>query len=315
MSTTPPAPRAGLSRRTFLARTGVATVGAVAWAAGCSPAPGGGRRPGPGTTGVPAGTTLRRHDGDLRITTADQVVENLDIHGFVRVDAPGVTIRRCRIRGGPFADRDADPRGPVPPGGWPGPSMLFCPNGRGLLIEDCTILPDDPIFWIGGLKGYGFTARRLDVSRVQDTAMTYGDDCLIEACWFHDQETGEFDPRGKADGPSHTDGVQVQGGRNVRIIGNDMSGNHNAAIMVTQDHAKTDDLVIRGNWLDDGGVSLNISQKARPPITGVVVEDNRFGRGQRVVGTAGLYSPQTQITLRGNVWDDDGTPARIRPGA
>src|SRR5690242_11944876 len=59
---------------------------------------GAGGRPGPGNTGVPAGTTLTRHDGNLVITKAGAVYDRLDIHGFVIVKAPDVTIRRSVIR-------------------------------------------------------------------------------------------------------------------------------------------------------------------------------------------------------------------------
>ena len=48
-------------------------------------------------TGVPQGTTLRDHQGDLRITTAGQVVTDLRVSGTVYVDAPGVTLRRVII--------------------------------------------------------------------------------------------------------------------------------------------------------------------------------------------------------------------------
>ncbi|MBB4906374.1 hypothetical protein [Actinophytocola algeriensis] len=48
-------------------------------------------------TGVPRGATLRDHQGDLRITTAGQVVEDLRVSGAVIVEAPGVTLRRVVV--------------------------------------------------------------------------------------------------------------------------------------------------------------------------------------------------------------------------
>lgn len=299
----------GWSRRTFLVRSGAAAAASVAWAAGCRVPDAG--RPNARNTGVPAGTTLRRHDGNLRVTTPNEVVEDLDIRGFVTIAAPGVRMRRCRVRGGAFRDMDADPRGPKPAQGWPNPSLVFCPDGRGFVIEDCLLLPDAPSFWIDGIKGYGFTARRLDISRVQDTALCYGNDVVFDRCFMHDHETGAFDPRGAGDGPSHSDGVQVQGGRNVRITGCSFGGAYNAAIQVTQDHAKTDDLLIEGNWLGGGQVSVNISQKPRGPITGVILRNNRFDRNQHL-GKPGFYDAGTELTQTGNVWDDNGEPLTIR---
>lgn len=45
-------------------------------------------------TGVPQGATLREHQGNLRITTAGQVVSDLRVTGTVIVEAPNVTLRR-----------------------------------------------------------------------------------------------------------------------------------------------------------------------------------------------------------------------------
>jgi hypothetical protein len=48
-------------------------------------------------TGVPLGATLGDHYGDLRITTAGQVVTDLRVNGSVIVDAPNVTLRRVLV--------------------------------------------------------------------------------------------------------------------------------------------------------------------------------------------------------------------------
>src|SRR5207237_8813035 len=59
-----------------------------------------GGQPGPNNTGVPAGTTLTVFNGDLTIDTAGATYSNLDIHGYVKVNAPNVTIKNSIIRGG-----------------------------------------------------------------------------------------------------------------------------------------------------------------------------------------------------------------------
>jgi hypothetical protein len=48
-------------------------------------------------TGVPLGASLGDHHGDLRITTAGQVVADLRVTGTVIVDAPNVTLRRVLV--------------------------------------------------------------------------------------------------------------------------------------------------------------------------------------------------------------------------
>jgi hypothetical protein len=48
-------------------------------------------------TGVPIGTALSTHNGDLRITTAGEVVSDLRVTGSVIVDAPNVTLKRVLV--------------------------------------------------------------------------------------------------------------------------------------------------------------------------------------------------------------------------
>lgn len=53
--------------------------------------------PSAANTGVPVGATLDDRHGDLRITTAGQVVTDLRVTGSVIVDAPNVTLRRVIV--------------------------------------------------------------------------------------------------------------------------------------------------------------------------------------------------------------------------
>jgi len=48
-------------------------------------------------TGVPAGTTLTKVTGEMKIDTPNAVIDGNDIDGCVTVTAPGVTIRRSKI--------------------------------------------------------------------------------------------------------------------------------------------------------------------------------------------------------------------------
>lgn len=63
----------------------------------CEPDPEACGYPGPNTTGVPAGTDLTVHDGDLEITEEGAVIDGLDIKGCVIVHAPGVTLRNSKV--------------------------------------------------------------------------------------------------------------------------------------------------------------------------------------------------------------------------
>jgi len=84
--------------------------------------------------------------------------------------------------------------------------------------------------------------------------------------------------------------------------------------MVTPNTGVVSDAQIVGNWLDNGGCTVNISEKGRGPIHGLVVKDNRFGRATSVLDCA-VIMPATTAAVAvttGNVWDDTGLPARIR---
>lgn len=108
------------------------------------PAPG---WPGAGTTGVPDGTSLRRHVGDLHIRTPGAIVDGLLVTGSVFVEAPDVTLRRTRIS--------------------PGDGAIFGvrqqPGARGLVIEECEI--DGSVEYGVRQEAPGLTVRRSRIFR------------------------------------------------------------------------------------------------------------------------------------------------------
>jgi hypothetical protein len=245
---------------------------------------------------VPAGTALTVHNGDLSITKEGAVIDGLDIRGFVKVNAANVTIRNSIIRG-----RN------------PGTTnySLITSTKPGVVIEDSELVASIASPWIDGLKGYGFTARRLNIHNVVDTALIYGDNTTIEKSWLHGNLHFLQDPQHNGT-PSHDDNIQVQGGRNIRLIGNTLEGAYNTGLMVTQDYSITSNRRFTGNWADGGGCTVNIAEKGKGPIQGLVVSDNRFGRNTRVPDCPVIAPPTTPMIAEGNVYDDTGLPARIR---
>ncbi len=251
-------------------------------------------KPGPTNTGVPAGTVLTPHYGNLTITTPGARLDGIDLHGFLDIKAPDVVVTRSLIRGGPTTVNKS----------------LIHSTGARVIISDTTLLPSHPSVDVDGLKGHGFTASRLDVSGTVDTALIYGNDTTIRNSWLHDNRHYLVDPS-QGGTPSHDDSVQVQGGSRIRITNNTMSGAWNAAVQVTQDYAVTSDLQVTGNWLGGGGCTVNIAQKARGPIAGLVVSDNLFSRDSRL--DCAIISPSTTVlTAVNDLWVDTLTPVRIR---
>ena len=98
-------------------------------------------KPSSATTGVPAGTRLTRHNGDIVVTTPGTILDALDIYGFVKIRAANVTVKRCRVRGsGPGTNNTG---------------LVDCNNAnvRNALIQDCLLVPDHPSVWLDGVIG------------------------------------------------------------------------------------------------------------------------------------------------------------------
>ena len=254
-------------------------------------------RPDAASTGVPDGTRLTRHDGDLVITTPGARYDALDVHGFVVVRAPDVTITRSLIRGG---DKDGN-RGLV---------TVDHADAKRFVIEDSTIRPDKASVWYDGIKGSGFTARRVDVWGTVDNIKVHGDDVLVEDSWLHDSRWYAWDPNQR--GPSHNDGVQVLGGSRITLRGNSITGASNGAVQVTQDFREVRGLDISGNWFDGGTCSVKVSHKGRDSGPQVQLRDNRFGILQSILGCSSLATHRTDLQASGNVWDLTGLPAPVR---
>jgi hypothetical protein len=282
----PPSPTASAAASTTPSKT----------AAAPTKRPGG--RPGPSNTGVPAGTALTRHDGDLVVTRDGTVVDSLDVYGFINVRASNVTIRRTRVHG-----RDPGTTG----------SSLIAAYGdhRNLVIEDSTLHGDVRSLYLDGLKGRNFTARRLDISGVVDTIQTFGDNVTIVDSWLHDNNHFTEDPT-HADNQSHDDNIQVQGGTNVLIQNNTMDGAHNAAIMVTQDYSLTSNLRVIGNSIAGGSCSMNVAESNKGGISSILVRDNVFGSSR--LSRCAVIAPTTSTpTMQNNTYTDGGV-VTVRKG-
>jgi hypothetical protein len=249
-------------------------------------------RPGPSNTGVPEGTPLQVHQGDLTVTTDGAVIDGLDIRGFLTVQADDVTVRRSIIRG-----RN--------PGRTEMSLVAAYGEHRGLTIEDTTLLPSVATPYLDGIKGSNFTASRLDVSGVVDNAVVFGDNVAITDSWFH--RPSYFTPwPAQPDNQTHNDNVQIEGGRNITIARNTFEDAHNAAVMITQNYARSSDILITGNQLSGGGCTINLSEKGRGPI-GATVIGNRFGPS-RYAGCAVIAPDSSVPVMRDNTFTGTGAP-------
>ena len=232
-------------------------------------------RPGPSSTGVPAGTRLTP-SGSIAVTTSGAVVEDLDVTGSITVKADDVTIRRVRVTSGDYY-----------------PIRYFDNHNVGLLVEDSEIIGTTADV-TSAIAFAHYTARRLDVHGTAD-GFKADADVLIEDCWIHDLTNGPG---------QHNDGVQTTGGQGVTIRHTSISGASNAAVQAGDEGAATEDLTIECSALSGGGYTLNIRGSGATVPRNTRVVGNRFGRDS-------AYGPWTfddpSPTVTGNVWDDDGT--------
>jgi hypothetical protein len=253
-------------------------------------------QPGPGNTGVPAGTSLTVHDGDLTITTAGATYSGLDIHGFVKVEAPNVTIKNSIIRGG------------------------VAPNDIGLvndtdnsatnfLIEDSELVPMDPSVQIDGIKGWNYTALRVDIHGTTDGAKMYGPNATIENSYIHGLVTYAHDPD-HGGGQSHNDGVQILSGSNLKLTGNTIIGSSGTALMITQDHGKVSNVVVEHNWLSGGNCTINITPKPMASLSAVTIDNNIF-TDNSALSCPILDTKKVNLSTAGNTFAGSGAPVPV----
>jgi hypothetical protein len=261
------------------------------------PKPPAGGQPGPGNTGVPAGTQLKVHQGNLVIDTPGATYDSLDIRGFVDVRAANVKITKSIIRGGVATGN----RGVV---------NVTNAGVKNFVLEDSEVRPDKPSVLLDGVLGGNFTLRRVEVNGGVDTVKAFKSNVTIEASWLHGTQYFANDPNHNG-GPTHNDGIQVQGGDKISIVGNRIEGASNAAIMVTQNSAATTNLAINRNWLDNGGCSVNIVPNHLASMSTVELKGNQFGNNTRVANCAVATTPAVSLNASGNMITGTSTPARI----
>ena len=248
-------------------------------------------------TGVRPGTRLAVHRGDIVITTPGTVIENKDIYGFVKIRAANVVIRNCRVRGS----------GP----GRSNTGLIDCNhrNVRNALIEDCLLVPDKPSVWLDGVIGKEYTARRCHVYNTVDgfgvynvTQKTAPVNVRIESCYVHDLSYFSKDPN-HANGPTHNDCVQIQGGANIVIRGNNFqgflsrtAGTQNMGdrrwcqgILVQPNVAPITNSDISYNWFDGCKVHIYFVVPAGKTVLFGSCKGNRSGVNQYRYGGTSTY--------------------------
>lgn len=260
---------------------------------GAAPGPAPGGRPTGESTGVPAGVGLVSHYGDIVVTQPGTVLDGLDIHGFVDIKAADVTIRNSILRGGTATFN----RGMVTNYGY-----------DNLVIVDSDFIPEHETVWQDGIKGWDFTARRVHVRGNVDSVKIQGDNVRIEGSLLENSTYYASDPN-QGGGATHNDGIQIQKGLNISVVGNTIRGHSNFAILGAASIGATPKLMVSGNWLDGGHCTVKLQELNGHALT-VTATDNIFGPNRKVdcplVATRG-----SEVTASGNVMEPNGTPVNV----
>ncbi|NYI75721.1 right-handed parallel beta-helix repeat-containing protein [Nocardioides panzhihuensis] len=255
--------------------------------------------PGSGHIGVPRKKKLRVHRGDLVIRTAGKVVDGLEVHGRVSVEAPNVTIRNTRVI--------------VPTGSETSGISNNNDKGRGMRVRNVEVRAASAASGVNGVVGHDFTLESSEIHHVTDQVHITGSNVTVRNNWFHHNYHFESDPY-QGGGASHDDSIQIIGGGNITIAGNRFTGAYNAGVQITQSIRDVNGVTIRDNLLGGGGCTVNIAEKGRGPVEGVVIRDNRFLSDQRIDGCAIIRPTTTKVSHSGNVWDDTGGPVTVSRG-
>ena len=247
-------------------------------------------KPSAATTGVPAGTTLRVHQGDLTVTKPGTVIDGLDVRGAIRVRANDVTIRNTVVRGRPVS------------------SILhlvqIADDARRTTIVDSEIYGAQPSPYVMGVLGGSFTLLRVDIHDVIDQVSVIGSDVLVEDSWLHDNLYYAKDPN-HGGTPSHDDNIQIYAGSNLRFTGNRLEDSSSAAVMITQGRSPVSNIRFEDNWINHGACSVNITPSRFGPLSAAAVTGNRFGTDTRLNHCGVILPSSTSITDARNSFADN----------
>ncbi|MCW2644723.1 MAG: hypothetical protein QOF87_4426 [Pseudonocardiales bacterium] len=253
-------------------------------------------KPSAATTGVPVGTHLTRHNGNITVTRAGTRINAMDLYGFLVIKAANVLVTNSVIRGG------------VATGGNPGLVSNTWAAATNFVLQDSTVVPAHPSVRLDGVRGANYTLTRVDIYGTVDGAKVIGNNVRIQNSWIHGLVHYAHDPY-QGNGPSHNDAVQVLNGRNVHMTGNALVGGSNSALQITQGNGVVAGLGFTGNWVDGGGCSVNVADIPLTTMSGITVSYNRFSHTSTFRNCAIIVSNGVNLTAGGNTWV--GTNTRV----
>ncbi|WP_214409871.1 hypothetical protein [Sphaerisporangium fuscum] len=239
------------------------------------------------TTGPKPGTQLRVV-GETTVKKAGEVVEGVEIHGKLNIEADDVVVRNVRVVG---------------QGDW---AIIQRQGVSGADISDVEIMGDGTTKVDTAVLNQGgqISVRRANIHTVSNGIVT--DHGVIEDCYLHDFKEFPGD---------HVDAIQIGGSP---MKGLSLTVRHNtvfnqvaetSAIIIGQDFSRTHDVLIQNNLLAGGGYTIYGGEGKFGVPTDIRIVDNIFSR--RFFPKGGSFGPVAYYTdkgkgnaFTGNIWED-----------
>lgn len=235
--------------------------------------------PNASNTGVPSGSSLTPHSGDISSSANDQIIELLDQSGAIIVTHARVTVRKCKVNG---------------PGGT-GNFVVVYVTGADCVVQDCTITNG-----VGGGKGVwidgatGATVQRCNISDAEDGIYMTGSGHTILDNYIHGLVPNPDDPPGSA----HHDGIQSDSTGSL-VQHNAIRTADNPEMSSAMTNGPSSNMTINNNLFQGGAYILRVEVAGS---SGYVITNNQLQFGSTTSGYWDLTGTNGQSpTISGNV--------------
>lgn len=181
--------------------------------------------------GVSAGVHMTSHSGTLHVTLDNAIIRNVEIRGDVTIDADNVSMSNVRVIS---TTEDT--------------ALRVKDGADGFILQDSEI--DGGGATATAINGYGMFLRN-NIHGAENGINVTGPS-LIKGNYIHGLKNKNGSP--------HYDGIQVDGGRDVQIVGNTIINEHTqtAAVMLDNYFRGLSNITVEGNRLVGGGYTVYI---------------------------------------------------------